>query len=177
MSWFEKFKDAAEVLSLVRRPTLTLTQAQERYDPMVVAIAQALTTELGVDWTVDNEAEFEPFGRRWEYTTTRLICTRRLDTFPDWSARYEAVVHSIAAVTRLGTLAADPKRSPADLHPLPPMNGGFPTDDPEQEFVIIGPDDFGPSRLTRDAVGGNIDLDIDSDGTTLSISAAIAAPR
>lgn len=175
MSFFTRVKSTAEMLRLLRRPTVPLPQAQARYDPMILALAEALTAEFGVTWSVDTQAEVDHTGRRWEYTTQRLTSTRRLDSFADWSTRYNSAVQSVAEATQLGTQGYDPKPSagsfstPAESHP-------YRIDD-DIEVVAMGPADIGPSRVTRDALGGDIEMDIDADGTMIAITVAVVATR
>lgn len=165
-----------DVLKSVRRPTVPLAAARARNNPMVHTLADALTAEFGVTWTVAFEAELVPFGRRGDYTTQRLISTDRLDAFPEWSARYADVVQSVAQVTGFGTQGYDPKESLQRSEPAPSERQTYVLDD--DVGVVLEPIDIpdsGPSRITRDSLGGNIVLEIDSDGTLIFIAAAVPA--
>lgn len=170
-------KSATELLRLLRRPTLTLKRAQAHYDPMIHAVAGALTAEFGVEWSVGAQAELDSTGKRWEYTTQTLTSTKRLDAFADWSSRYSSAVQSVAQVTLLGTQGYDPDPA-SDPSPFERAESHrFATANVDIELVVIDPFDLGPSRVTRDAVGGDIELDIDSEGTTISIVAVVAGAR
>lgn len=127
-------------------------------------------------WCVHTQAELDRTGRRWEYATQRLTSTRRLDSFADWSTRYSSAVQSVAEVTRLGTQGYDPK-PPSDGPSFTPTEsnrhriGG----DEDIELVVVGPADIGPSRVARDVLGGDLEMDIDSEGTMISIVVAVTA--
>lgn len=176
MGLFDKIRVTVDALRAVRRPTVALAVAQARYDTMIQSLADALTAEFGLTWTVDSEAELDRSGRRWEYTTQRLTSRDRLDAFPDWSARYAAVVEKVAQVTGFGTFGYDPKESPRQPEQEPFNRHTYAVnDDVEVAFMSVDVADIGPSRTTRDAVGGDIEMDIDSNGTRILIAAAVPA--
>lgn len=174
MRLFDRFRLAFELIGAYKRPVLQLSTAQARYDPMVQSLADALAAEFGVTWTEEQEAELVESGRHWDYITKVLVADQPLDVLPDWSSRYERVVESVAQVGVLGTFVHDGAKSRGGPVLTPPDAPAFETDG-DIEIQMLNLEDLGPSRTTRDAVGGDVELDICEGRTHIQISVKVAA--
>ena len=174
MRLFDRLRLAVEMLGALKLPTLQLSTAQARYDPMVQSLADALAAEFGVTWTEEQEAELDQAGRHWDYTTKVLVADQPLDVFPDWSSRYERVVESVAQVSVLGTYLHDDTKTRSEANPTPPDWPAHQTFG-DIELKSLDEEDFGPSRATQDAVGGDIEMDIYEGRTHIQISVKVAA--
>ncbi len=171
----DKVRLVGEVLGSLRRSAPDLSTARARYDPMLQSLADRLAAEFGVTWTDEQEAELDQSGRRWHYTTKVLRCDQALNVFPDWSSRYARVVESVATVGVLGTSGDDGTGTRGEPGPIPakaPQHEKL--GDIEIEFEALNPEDLGPCRTTRDALGGDLELDITEGRTYLQISARVA---
>lgn len=156
-----------------RRPVIEQAEARRRYDPMIVALAAAVGVEFGVEFQLDDQPDERPSPR--VYRTPTWSSTGILSDHDDWAERLHRIIYTIAdsadetpvqaavrdaAMRAAARMGADPTEQPPEFRT---PSGG---DAPEAMTFFF-------STSFRDALGGDIDVWMNPDGTQLSIISTV----
>lgn len=169
------FRELSRAVKSNRRPVISAAAARERYEPLVDVLAERLALEFGVMW---HRAEAEPAKGRRAFRTTRWVIDEPLTRFPEWERRLDATVGQVFDVVGLGT-------------PLATLGAVFDGLDVEsaagaphvaaqqiEPDPIVWLDGDKPLFLpmlwsVRDRIGGDINITVRDDSTSLWVSATV----